>query len=114
MMDDETWLTADETVEKGFAAKVQRTAKAAALSTFDIAKIGFQHPPKALAPRPRALDIQTIRDYEKFLRDAGFSRTEAEALASGGFRAFQRDAGEPRPDVGSIIAALNGAAQILR
>jgi len=114
MMDDETWLTADEARDMGFASSVQRTTKAAALSTFDLTKIGFQHPPKAIAPRSRALEIKTIRDYEKFLRDEGFSRTEAEALASSGFKSLRRDAGGNVTDVGSIIAALNGAAQSLR
>lgn len=114
MMDDETWLTADETVEYGFASNVQRTAKAAASASYDLSKIGFQHPPKALAPRPRAVAIQTIRDYERFLREAGFSRAEAETLASSGYRALRRDAGGSDSDVNSIIAALNGAAQSLR
>ncbi|MGD9938620.1 MAG: head maturation protease, ClpP-related [Clostridia bacterium] len=114
MMDDETWLTAEETKAKGFASSVRKTAKAAALSTFDISKIGFQHPPKAFAPKNKALDIKTIRDYEGFLRDAGFSKAEAEALASGGFRAVRRDAGQPRTDVGSVIAALHSAAKTLK
>lgn len=114
MMDDETWLTADEAVEKGFASRVHKTVKAAALASFDLSKIGFQHPPKALAPKPRALEIQTIRDYEGFLRDAGFSRAEAEALASGGYKTLRRDAGASRAGVDSIIAALHGAAQSLR
>jgi len=114
MMDDETWMTADEAVEKGFASRVHKTVKAAALASFDLSKIGFQHPPKALAPRPRAQEVQTIRDYEKFLRDAGFSRAEAEALASGGYKTLRRDAGGAGTDVDSIIAALHGAAQTLQ
>ena len=114
MMDDETWMTADEAAEKGFASRVHKTVKAAALASFDLSKIGFQHPPKALAPKPRALEIQTIRDYEGFLRDAGFSRAEAEALASGGYKTLRRDAGASRAGVDSIVAALHGVAQSLR
>jgi ATP-dependent Clp endopeptidase proteolytic subunit ClpP len=114
MMDDETWLTADEAQAHGFASSVRKTAKAAALSVFDLSKIGFQHPPKAFAPRNKAAEIKTIRDYEGFLRDAGFSRAEAETLASRGFRAYQRDAGQALDDVESLIAALHGAAQTLK
>ena len=32
-------------------------------------------------------EIKTIRDFEDFLRDAGFSNTAAKAIASGGFKA---------------------------
>lgn len=114
MMDEETWLTADEAREMGFASSVKRTVKAAALSVFDLSKIGFQHPPKAFVPRSKAQEIRTIRDFEGFLRDAGFSRSEAEALASGGFKTLRRDAGAEEADVASIVAALNGAAKTLR
>lgn len=114
MMDDETWLTADEAFDKGFASSVKRTVKAAALSVFDLSKIGFKHPPANCVPKPRADEIHTIRDFEGFLRDAGFSQAEAKALASGGYKAIRRDAGSDVPDVASIVAALNGAAQTLK
>jgi ATP-dependent Clp protease protease subunit len=111
MMDAETWLTADEAKGKGFASSVQRTTKAAALS-FDLGHIGFQHAPRALVAPATAKDIKTIRDFERFLRDAGFSRTEAEAIASGGFKAFRGDPGEPAAGVQATVAALNAAARI--
>jgi len=114
MMDDETWLTADEAMEKGFASRVQRTTKAAALSTFDVTKIGFQHTPKALAPKKGAQDVRTIRDYERFLRDAGFSRTDAEALASAGYKALRRDTAEPDAGLEATIAAARMASETLR
>ena len=37
--------------------------------------------------------ITDIREFESFLHTNGFSRKEAKAIASGGFRAYQRDAG---------------------
>jgi HK97 family phage prohead protease len=50
-----------------------------------------------------AASIKSIRDYEDFLRDAGFSRKEAAALASGGWKAInQRDA--DTPDVAALQA----------
>lgn len=110
MMDDETWLTADEAKAKGFASSVLRTTKAAALS-FDLARIGFQHTPRALVSHPSAKDIKTIRDFENFLRDAGFSKPEAEALASSGFKALRRgDHAASRSDAGAALAAVVNAA----
>lgn len=44
-MDAETWMTADEAVERGFADKVADPVKVAALA-FDRAKLGVQHAPK--------------------------------------------------------------------
>jgi len=113
MMDDETWLTADEAKAKGFASVVKRDTRAAAL-TFDLGRIGFQHAPRALVAPRRAEDITTIRDFENHLRDAGFSKAEAEALASGGFRALRRgDPAATGTDMKATIAALSAAARIL-
>lgn len=114
VMDDETWLTADEAKAKGFAQIVKRTVKAAALGTFDLARIGFQHAPRALITQATAKDIKTIRDFERFLRDAGFSRTEAEAIAAGGYKAPRGDPAEPAADVQATIAALSEAASMFR
>jgi len=112
MMDEETWLTADEAKEKGFATTVKR-AKAAALA-FDVSRIGFQHVPQALVPPRRASEIKTIRDFERFLRDEGFSRTEAEAIASGGFGKVRGEPEGPGVDVQATIAALRAAANSLK
>lgn len=57
----------------------------------------------------------SIRDFEAFLRDAGFSRTESKAIAAKGFRAFdQRDAGDDGPDYESLIKQINDTAELLR
>lgn len=37
---------------------------------------------------------ETEREMERFLRDAGFSRTDAKAITGHGFKALQRDAGD--------------------
>lgn len=53
-----------------------------------------------------AEQITTIREYEDFLRDvAKFSATQAKALASGGWKAFEakRDAGEGLDEVAELI-----------
>ena len=41
---------------------------------------------------------ETIRDFEKVLRDANFSRKEAAAIASTGFKSLLRDAEEEKPN----------------
>ena len=53
--------------------------------------------------------VKTIRDFERFLRDAGFSRNEAKRIASQGF-GDQRDAGEEA----SLIAVIKQNINILR
>lgn len=49
----------------------------------------------------RGMDISTIeteRDFEGFLRDAGFSRKDATAISLHGYKATQRDAGDADAD----------------
>jgi hypothetical protein len=48
------------------------------------------------AQNPRAMitQVKSERDFEKILRDVGFSRKEAKAIIAEGFRASQRDAGD--------------------
>ena len=53
---------------------------------------------------------QSIRDFERFLRDAGFSKSEAKAVASDGYKALEarRDVGdsEGHDDDAELKAAL--------
>jgi HK97 family phage major capsid protein len=53
MMTEETWITADDAVEYGFASRVEETAQAAASIRFDFSKYGFNRAPSALG-LPRA------------------------------------------------------------
>lgn len=104
MMDDETWMKGKAAVDAGFADEVAGTADVKA--AFDVS--GFRNSPSELKValgddgRP-----STVRDAERALRDAGFSRANAKALAS---RAFdtetlpQRDADGADP---KFVAALN-------
>lgn len=118
MMEAETWLTAEEAKDAGFADTVNESVKAAALC--DVSRFRFQHVPfgqTCNSPANRQVDfktLHTIRDYESFLRDAGATRLEASALASGGWKALQRDAAAP--DVQSrdeILEALSGLEKLL-
>lgn len=92
MMDAETWMNGNEAVEKGFADEVAALPEPKA--AFDLS--GFKNTPGSLAVvlqdgsnvRP-----STVRDAERALRDAGFSRHNAKALAS---RAFDQEAASQR------------------
>ena len=54
--------------------------------------------------------MQGPRQFEKFLRDAGLSRTEAKALMAGGYKAIsQRDAG-----MGGLLDEINQLTAQLR
>lgn len=113
LMDAETWMTADEALEAGFASAVRRGIPAAALRR-DLETLGFRNLPTPLEGKEFS-GISTIRDYEQFLRDAGASRSEAAALASSGWKALHRDGAQPDPDasgIADLVAALHEQATI--
>lgn len=101
MMDDETWLTAKESVDMGFAEGVEDYGDIAAkASPLMLSKYGFAHVPQMLADDGEKKKVTTPRELENVLRDAGFSKKEAVAIASQGFKVIdQRDSeserGEP-------------------
>ncbi len=80
MMDDETWMTAKEAVEKGFATSVAPHNEAGAKAKFDLSV--YARAPTALAWNAEEdLDYSTEEDIEKVLmRDAGRTRTQARSL----------------------------------
>jgi len=53
---------------------------------------------------------RSIRDFERFLRDAGFSKREAVAVASGGFKALEKrgepDKGAKNDGLADVLAQL--------
>ena len=86
LMDEETWFTAEEAVDAGFADQV--AGDEAAEASFDLSV--FNHVPAELAGHTDAGEprrLKTVRDFEGFLRDeGGFSRSAAAAIARGGFK----------------------------
>ena len=86
----ETWFTAAEAETAGFVDGIDGAApEDAAAAQFDLSV--FSRVPATLAAGAHK---PTVRDVERLLRDAGFSRSEAHAMASQGMRALdQRDAG---------------------
>lgn len=96
MMDAETWLSASEAVEKGFAAETSDYGDVAA-KIGPVDRFGFSKVPKALAlPSAEHNEIETERDLENLLRDAGgLSRNRAEAIVAHGWKGRAERQGEP-------------------
>ena len=123
LMDAETWYTADEAVEAGFADSVAERDMDAAAKVFDLEGYGFHAVPdylKRQSFRQKAREIETERDFERFLRDAGFSATQAKRIAVSGFKARHRDDGEAGSQrdvaddsIDTLVASLRKNAAIL-
>ncbi len=85
LMAEETWLTAQEAVDTGFADEMDESIAVAALAC-DLSR--FKHAPKALTDSRKAVPPATPRDLEALLRDAGYSRKDATGLVAKGFSAL--------------------------
>ncbi|RWX28948.1 Clp protease ClpP [Rhizobium leguminosarum] len=96
MMDDETWLSAKEAKEAGFATSVGSAAEAKA--RFDLSV--FSAVPDSLKWRDDATeDAPTKRDLERALtQDAGWSRSKARAA----MRVIENTKDEPLQDAGEV------------
>ena len=104
-MSEETWYTADEAVEIGFAAGVADYGQMAA--SYDISRYKYAHVPAEMAEDEKPSEPPSnIRDFEEHVRDMGYSKRTATAIASHGFThredadpdAEQTEA-EPVPDL---------------
>ena len=84
-----------------------RVRKLTEIDLFEISLVTFPMLPDAKITAVKA--IRTERDFERFLRDAGYSRSEATAIALHGFKALlkQRDAGEDEAVTGELDALLS-------
>jgi len=78
MMNDETWLSADEAFSKGFCDSIGDPAEIKA--RFDLAK--FRNTPQAIMAMNILPTPENERDLETFLRDSGMSRKDALAAVS--------------------------------
>ena len=97
MMDDETWLTAQEAKDKGFATEILKPQGDAAQARFDLSV--FAHAPKALRwDEERPATPETAKDIEReLMRDAG-PRTRSQARAL--MRACKSGRDDAMPDAG--------------
>jgi hypothetical protein len=84
-----------------------RVRKLTEIDLFEISLVTFPMLPDAKITAVQA--ISNERDFEKFLRDAGYSRKEAVALTLHGYKALlkQRDAGEDEAVTGELEALLS-------
>lgn len=107
MMDDETWLSSADALEHGFidtiTDAVDVAAKAGVFNKY------FKSMP-VNSSNEQVEGIETIKDFERFLRDAGsFSRGQATALASRAKVVFQGDPdnASDHKEMEALSAALN-------
>jgi len=70
--------------------------------------------PDALVTQVKAR--QSVRDFEAFLRESGFSRREATGIASKGFKAVegQREAGDDEQSLDAVLASIKSLSQAMR
>jgi len=106
MMKAETWMNAADALDQGFIDTIVDPVDVAAkIGVFDKY---FKTMP--VQDSNKAESIDTITDFEKFLRDAGgFSKGLAQALTSRAKVVFQGDPGEPDDALTRISAALDKA-----
>jgi uncharacterized protein len=99
-----------------------RAAKATRLKEIDLWEVSlvtFQSCPGALVTAVKSADqIKSIRDFEEFLRDAGFPKAAALALAAKGWNGVRRDAdtdtGNTTKEHAQLAALLAARTQNLR
>lgn len=79
---------------------------------WEVSPVTFPANDAARITRVKASDLKTEREFEEFLRDAGFPRAAAKAITAGGFKALA----DHRDDDTSaeVIQSLRAAAQVLR
>jgi len=105
-MDDETWFTAQEAKAAGFVDEI--TGETDAKAAFDLSV--FAKVPEKLQNNGGAPALPaTEREFEAFLRDAGFSRSQSTALAAG-FKGLSR--GEP--DLSELAEIINNTTTLFQ
>lgn len=84
-----------------------RVRKLTEVDLFEISLVTFPMLPDAKVTNVKS--ITTERDFERFLRDAGYSRKDAVAITLHGFKALlkQRDAGEDEAVTGELNVLLS-------
>lgn len=106
MMADETWMSGKEAKDSGFATEILQPVDKKSQAKFDLTV--FENAPASLKYSDD--EPKTVRDAERALRDAGWSRTEARKALSQR-EEIQRDA-ETEPtkefDLSNLAAVFGG------
>lgn len=100
LMDEETWMTAEEAMDFGFIDDVTESMDLAACAKFIpiMSKAKFKHIPEALKEHK---PIPTATDLERSLREAGCSIKQAKVVLSKGFAEAFRDV-EPADPIDDV------------
>ena len=103
MMKDETWMNANDALEHGFIDTISEAINVAA--KLNIFNRYFKTMP--IENIKGAENIETLKDFQNALRDAGVSRKEADALISRAKVIFQGDPDKPNDSMNLLSEALN-------
>lgn len=106
MMKAETWMNSSEALEYGFIDTISEPIQAAA--KINIFAKYFKSMP-VQSPRVEVDDIESVTDFEKYLRDAGLSKGLAQALTSRAKAVFPGEPGEPDDALARVSEALDKA-----
>lgn len=82
------------------------------IDLYEISLVTFPMLPDAKVTAVKS--IETERDFEKFLRDAGFSRAKAKTIVSHGFKALSREVREASNDTEANASAKALLEQLAR
>lgn len=106
LMRAETWYTAEEAVEAGFADSVTETDTGAE-AKWDLSV--YAKVPDDLKVQKKPVPTNA-RELEAALREAGYSRTDARAVVAGGYRALQtpREAARVRGTAEKLLNDMRG------
>ena len=90
----------------------KRSRRLTEIALWEISLVTFQACPGATVTAVKGSPPQTIRSFERFLRDVGgYSQTQAGALAHGGFTALARR--DADGGTAELVASLRRATTIL-
>ena len=115
-MDEETWYTAEQAVESGFASSVADYGDVQMVASSDLSKYPYAHVPVEMIADEKPSEAPTnIREFEDRVRGMGFSKREATAIASHGFPhrddAEQEQAPGTRPSASILTLFTLGVEQ---
>lgn len=105
-MKAETWFNADSAIEIGFADKKNDDEEEIGVGIGNIDLSLFNNVPSKLKAQAKASKPTSIRDLEIILHNAGFSRSEAKAVASNGFTALSHRDDDKKQASEKLVAEI--------
>lgn len=80
-MDDETWMTEQEAIDRGFGTQKEEQKAAASIANDSPMLAHFKKTPAGIITKKEP----TIREAEQVLRDAGYSAAQSKAILARGY-----------------------------